>query len=208
MTIPAWQTVPMPANVEQLPRTDSGMPVVYVTDYVSPDEDTAIQETGRGPIFACPCTYGVGRPAIGRQCPTRQRQVMMEARCSVCGIPLEDQHVFIGPYLTAHALWDFDLQWVTVEGAAHPICAAYSIRTCPKLLRSLGSCQLIVAQPGDYSLFNRIATGAHLDNSLYYQFAPVDEDWHRVGVLMLVAAVFVPEKVRTLTLAEWMETQG
>lgn len=200
MTAPAWRTVPMPTAVTTLPRTSSGMPVVYITDYVTEGEDYGtVEETDAGPVWRCACMFGKGNPKIGNQCYERQRQVMTERLCSVCGQPLDPgDTLFVGGARATSRLW------TTVEGGSHPACAAYSARTCPRLANP--EAMMVIAS--EYELRAHVAYGFTSGGEPLIRMARPDRPWRHAGVLMFYQVLMNVANIRVLPLAEWLAAEA
>lgn len=194
MPTPPWKTVPPPDAVTRLPTTHSGMPVVYITNYETEDVDPdLVVMTDLGAVVMCKCEFGRGKPLIGRQCPCRQREVMINRLCSVCGQPVGDdaEMVFIGatpetapPPTVA---WPYRM-WTTVEGPAHHDCAAYSLRTCPHMLN--GRPLLVLTR--QMTLMPVLAVGADAAGNVRQRLWPAGRRWGRTGALLFYMAVLDP----------------
>jgi hypothetical protein len=153
-----WLTIGTPRPVATLPRTPSGMPVVWITQYTTgPIDEVTYTDFGDSTATVmCRCEYGEGRAVIGKQCPIRQRRSILERRCSVCsrkvnpGSPM----ICIGIHVRAVPLGlpprrvDTEEIAISREGPAHPACAAYSALTCPRLADRLDD--VVVAVTRDY----------------------------------------------------------
>lgn len=138
MNRPLWWDVPMPPAVAKLPRTPSGMPVVYVTEYDDGgDHDVYTGVTHAVRFQDCTCTFGKGRPMIGKLCARRGAQAMMHSRCGVCGIkirPGSEVH-YVGMVSQNFPEHGGEL-FYSREPGVHADCATYSLLACPALARS------------------------------------------------------------------------
>jgi hypothetical protein len=142
-----WKGIPMPPAVRRLPRTSSGMPVVYITDYLPSDRDVDPSYSSADGMIDCDCELGSGRPVIGKQCPRRQRKAMAERLCNVCGQPVGARGWFAG---AATMNVDGEPWWYSLEAPTHTACLAYSALTCPHMYQRPGVFPVVAA--GDYTV--------------------------------------------------------
>jgi hypothetical protein len=81
---------------------------------------------------------GQGVPQLGRVHPLRQRLVMRELRCQVCGGPADSNEQGTLWLLSDQQAGEWP-NWPEDTGAAHPPvcvpCASWSVRACPHLRR-------------------------------------------------------------------------
>lgn len=200
-----WGGMPMPPAVAALPTTGSGMPVVYITQYLpadraAPDPEYPDFDAPGGLAIGCACEFGHGRPQIGKQCPHRQRQAMVQRLCNVCGNQV-DQAIFAG--VTDLALPDLPDGLVSIEAPTHPACLAYSALTCPHMSSHLHEYR--IATTGSYGLWDRwmITGGEH-------SFQPHDTPRPQIlpgmwlGALDLHLALLRRSDATVVGLDEWM----
>ena len=128
----------MPPAVAALPRTPSGMPVVYVTEYDDgTDHDGYTGVTHSVRFQDCTCVFGQGRPLIGKLCARRSAQATHRGLCGVCGRKMnpgtEVHYVgMVSEYFPEHG---GDL-FTSREPGVHADCATYALLACPALARS------------------------------------------------------------------------
>jgi hypothetical protein len=109
--------------------------------------------------FVAPCRFAGGRPAIcqdaspgegkplfGRPHFVRQRQVIAEGRCDLCGKPLRHSTKVSLSHArpVQHSARGFEI--LQVEPLLHKECAALSMRFCPSLKRDIAAGTLMVRQ--------------------------------------------------------------
>jgi len=195
----------MTDEVADLPRTASGMPVVYITQYLpadrsAPDPEFPDFDAPGGVVLDCRCTFGRGRPLIGKQCPHRQRKAMLERRCNVCG-----QRVKVGYFAGVTRVGDAEGRagWACLEAPSHASCLAYSALTCPHMLDIVDEYQ-IATTDGDYGLLDRWMVGPN-EHDFFPHGWPRQELAPRrwTGALDLHLAM-LPGNVERRSLDEWM----
>jgi len=198
--------VPKSPAIAALPTTGRGMPVPYITLYRPNDghDVTYTVRATRGPMCACTCKLGEGRPVIGVQCVSRQRRAMRKKLCGVCGQDLHpgDDIIFIGPGETFAHGSDGSTVPASIEAPLHPECAAYSALTCPRLLHQPATITLAVMR--EYSLADQLLVGYDANRQPRYVIAPPAADHSSLGALNSYAAVLQPEHGRLTTLEAWM----
>ncbi|MBA8929506.1 hypothetical protein BC739_006724 [Kutzneria viridogrisea] len=192
---PPWTHIPKPDRVARLPHIGA-MPVVFITCYSTNPVPTVL---GRNGVEAgCDCTYGIGKPQIGVQCTIRQRQVMAERRCSVCGQTAPGEELlFAGVERSA----EFGGRLFSMEGGAHAECLAYSAQTCPVLVANRG--KVTVAATREYGLVKRLILGHRADRPVYGLW-PHGVPHGPLGTLDFHIAVFDDQHTRTLMLDTWL----
>lgn len=209
MTRPNWRDVPMPRAVAELPRTASGMPVPYITDYEGPNgEDygeVALVGDTAARILACRCTFGRGRPKIGHQCPHRQRKAVADRRCNVCGkrMSRRAELIFMGAATTDTHRYGPATAF-SLEAPTHHDCAAYSALTCPRMASNMGAVNLAITR--DYDVYAR-TTRLGRDGKTT-SVVPLDQLGSVTEVADLYVAVLNPRRTRLVSLAEWMATEA
>lgn len=203
---PPWQTVPMPKDVAKLPRTSSGMPVVYITDYETDvDHSELVDSTSSvNPMMGCNCQFGVGRPQIGKQCPTRQRKAVAERRCSVCGrrTGRTSELIFLGVGTATIPGYDGEPHF-SIEAGAHPVCAAYSALTCPRMYTDMSRVQVAITR--HYETRARVVSDFERHRGAV---VPLDRIGEVPGVIDLYVAIPNPAQTEVIALDEWMATRA
>lgn len=201
-----WQQVPMPPNVAKLPRTPSGMPVVFITEYETHgvEDHTRFVDLlpGKGKLD-CDCEFGQGRARIGRQCPSRQADAVLNRKCAVCGVHIRPgkEMVFVGvaPSITSKSSENV---YVTVEAGVHHDCATYSLLTCPAM-HQRPDVQLAFAR--EFDLYARVHTKGDPFDDTYYT-VPVDQIQHVPGRAVVGMYVMVfPANVKLMTSSQWLQ---
>lgn len=141
-----WRAIPLPPQLEHLPKDRRGFPIPYVAEWDSSSDGCAtLIHNGNVLRLDCDCTIGQGSPILGKQCPLRQRDCMSQRRCQVCSYPIpahEDCH-FLGSY-EGNVFW---------EPPLHRTCALYSLRVCPGITRQPG---VGVTVSRTYALFDKL----------------------------------------------------
>jgi hypothetical protein len=148
-----YETVPKPPALKRVAHIGQ-MPVPWVTCYYNGDDPFPVRHTEFGAAEVCDCVPGVGKPLLGKQCPTRQRAAMAGRRCSACGTRIKGVALFAGVYI--HTELTASLRSpapLTAEAPVHPRCLAYSALACPALFA--GYTTLVVPVIGDYPLLDR-----------------------------------------------------
>lgn len=205
-TLPPWQTVPMPKDVAKLPRTSSGMPIVYITDYETDVDDSGLVDSTSSinPMIGCNCEFGVGRPKIGKQCPTRQRKAVAERRCSVCGrrTAPNSELVFLGVGTTEVPGYDGE-PYFSIEAGAHPLCAAYAALTCPRMYANMSRVEVAITRRYEWRA-RVIADFERYRGAL----VPLDQLGGFPGVIDLYVAIPDPGQTEIVPLDEWMATRA
>lgn len=213
MSLPDFPALPKPSVIAALPTAGPTMPIPWITPYV--DAEGLLPQrtvpTGRGPMLACACRLGEGRPLFGRQCPHRQRRAMRLRLCGVCGTPLpvRGPSLFIALDSAADPDGGPDIA-VSVEPAVHELCALYSASGCRALLRDPSRLPVAIAER--YELRDQVAVGVEPDGSPRYVLAPhghdrylLGADYGAPGVLHNHVAVLHPAGARFLSLADWLD---
>lgn len=209
MTRPNWRDIPMPRAVATLPRTASGMPVPYVTYYESPDgedysEVTVLANTGAR-LLDCRCTFGQGRPKIGKQCLHRQRKAVAERRCNVCGrrMSRKAELIFMGAATTNTQQHGPGTPF-SQESPTHHDCAVYSALACPRMANNLSDVTLAITR--DYDVYAR--TTWYGPNGKTTSMVPLDQLGSVPQVADLYVAVLNPVRTRLVTLDQWLATEA
>ncbi|MFB7865593.1 hypothetical protein [Streptomyces sp. NPDC056069] len=191
-----WRSIPMPPNIARLPRNTAGRPVPRNTPWHEPATSggqLAVRSSVElGEHVVCPCEPGRGTAAFGDQCPPRQRELMSQRLCGICGraIKATSRLVFIGgPNATFY-----------IEPPVHPRCAAYALMVCPTLAAA-EDVELTIART--YSLRERRMTGVSAEYTLIYDLFPYrDPAARRRGPLDFYLAF--PENADRFAAKEWL----
>lgn len=197
MNRPRWWDVPMPPAVARLPRTRSGMPVVYVTEYKTNGEDDSILSPVNASVAMqdCACAFGIGYPRIGKLCPRRAADAITNHRCGVCGIKIKSgvEAHYVGmtleKYQEGHEFWD------SREPVAHADCVTYSLLTCPRLYTSDNVLIVTTRMP---QILARVETGGR---GAFYPLSRLSE---AVGMLTNYQIVVHPAQAQARTRAQWL----
>ena len=199
-----WRTVPMPPNVAKLPRTPSGMPVVYITQYAARgvEKQTKFVDLfpGKGKLD-CDCEFGAGRAMIGAQCPRRQADAVLNRKCGVCGVVIKEgrEMVFVGAEYGITGL-PGERVFMTTEAGVHHDCATYSLLTCPAM-HGRDDVKLVFAR--EFDLYVRVH--ADRNDSDRYVTVPVASlpDIPGRVVVSMYSMVF-PATAKFMTSAQWL----
>lgn len=201
-----YAALPMTAAIAALPRTRSGMPVPYTTQYQAHDEDpTAITRLDGRHVLACRCEFGVGRPQFGKPCPKRQRNCMDARRCVVCGrrISPTSTATFLG---LAHRTADGvdDHTYASIEPPAHTACAAYAALACPHLVNAAPG--ITVGVTRGYAVWQQVVTRLDRHGDPVVHLSP--RSTTPTGVVDLHVAIIDPANASIMTLDQWFDSHA
>lgn len=188
----------MPPAVAKLPRTPSGMPVVYVTEYDDGnDHDVYTGVTHAVRFQDCTCTFGQGRPMIGKLCARRAADAMINSRCGVCGTRINPGAVvhYVGMVSQHFPEHGGDL-FYSREPGVHADCATYALLACPALARSENA-RIVSSRRAQ--LFAAVSDGRDR------MFVPMARMRDAVGTIEHYQLFVNPlHEHRSLTRAEWL----
>ncbi|MFJ9574686.1 forkhead box protein [Streptomyces bacillaris] len=195
-----WRSIPMPPNVARLPRNTAGRPVPINTPWYETADaggQMAIRSSADlGEHVVCPCEPGRGTAAFGDQCPPRQRKLMEQRLCGICGraIKKTSSLVFIGAPNAGFY----------IEPPVHPRCAAYALLVCPTL-SAADDVELTIARR--YVLRERRMTGVSPDLKITYDLFPHrDPNARRRGPLDFYLAF--PENAHRIAAKDWLTSHA
>jgi hypothetical protein len=210
VTPPPWKTVPMPKYIARLPRTSSGMPVVYITEYDGFDGSnfaTMSTLTDSVGLNDCGCTFGEGRPLIGKQCLHRQHKAMTERRCGVCGRRLGPaaELIFVGVEKNMVEGHGPDT-YTSIEAPTHNECTHYSALTCPRLYADPARITLAITR--HYEIRYRVVAGFGPQGQVMAALIPPEYIRLGTGMVDMFIAVPKPSETRIVTLDRWLATEA
>jgi len=124
-----------------------GVPVPYTVSWSAEGRDFLGNcRYAEGPALRQSQARGQGKPIFSKPHADRQREVIVQCRCDVCGKSLKNRaKVSLSQARPAmHAATPGDI--LQVEPLLHRECAAQSMRHCPSLKRQLASGELKIRQ--------------------------------------------------------------
>lgn len=201
-----WREVPMPPAVAALPRTPSGMPVPYITQYHAKDVESntgTLRVTEALGMMDCRCTFGEGVPRIGKQCPRRQRKAMAERRCNVCGHHMKNAALnLIGVYRQHIPVLGSEV-YASVEASTHADCVTYSALTCPRLA---DVDRIMVAVTRHADMLYQVTMGVDPVSGVERRrYVHPDNVGSAAGLVDMLVIVPDPARSEFVTLAEWLD---
>jgi hypothetical protein len=127
--------------------TYGDLPVPFAASWSSEDRTfVGMCRFSRRPAICQAESPGEGKPIFGTPHFVRQRQVISEGRCDLCGKPLRNSTKVSLSHARpiAHSARGGEI--LQVEPLLHKECAAISMRHCPSLKRDIAAGTLMVRQ--------------------------------------------------------------
>lgn len=154
----------IPSHLSHL-RVWHGYPVPIVNCWTEEAEDWRwYMDVDRNLPPDCVSRYGIftqGEPGVGdallaKQCPQRQRKIMIRGLCQVCGVELKNRrYLAISTRSTVHPIEVDEISGPKPATAEPPLCkrcAAFAVKVCPGLIRRRREDDLIVGRLHDFRL--------------------------------------------------------
>jgi hypothetical protein len=148
---------PIPERLSHL-HTWKGMAVPRVNAWGGEIEDAEVRydpAIGKDGVFAIG-TEGEGRPFLAKQCPQRQRQIMVEGLCQVCGRKLAPGARWLvlsrQSTVTTTDVKDLGEQHLVTEPWLCSPCLPYMLEACPGIRHRIDEGDFLAMRCSEWTL--------------------------------------------------------